>query len=316
MPKVSVIIPVYGVELYIERCARSLFEQTLDDIEYLFIDDCTPDKSIEILKLVMKDYPQREKQVVIHRMEQNSGQAKVREWGIRHATGDYLIHCDSDDWVNTDMYQSMYLKANEEKTDVVICDIIRINEKGEQRIEKCCHSVDKQVFFESALYHIDTWSLCNKLVISSSFEGIEYPQNNMGEDMAIFFQIMMKVKKISYIPKPYYYYFNNSSSITKTKTEKQIYNNFLQSIENVEIVVRHCENNTGCKIQSGLNYLKWSQKNLLLPLLHNKQYYELWRQTFKNVEYDMLKDCRQSYRIRIKCLLTILHIYPWRICVF
>ena len=54
MPKVSVIIPVYGVEKYIERCARSLFEQTLDDIEYLFIDDCTPDKSIDVLKRVMR----------------------------------------------------------------------------------------------------------------------------------------------------------------------------------------------------------------------------------------------------------------------
>ena len=81
MPKVSVIIPVYGVEKYIERCARSLFEQTLDDIEYLFIDDCTPDKSVDILKHVLEEYPQRKSQVVIHRMEKNSGQAAVRKWG-------------------------------------------------------------------------------------------------------------------------------------------------------------------------------------------------------------------------------------------
>lgn len=59
MPKVSVIVPVYGVENYIERCARSLFEQTLGDIEYLFIDDCTPDNSIDVLKRVLKDYPLR-----------------------------------------------------------------------------------------------------------------------------------------------------------------------------------------------------------------------------------------------------------------
>ena len=57
MPKVSVIIPVYGVEKYIERCARSLFEQTLDDIEYIFVDDCTPDNSISVLKNVIKSYP-------------------------------------------------------------------------------------------------------------------------------------------------------------------------------------------------------------------------------------------------------------------
>ena len=97
MPKVSVIVPVYGVEKYVERCARSLFEQTLDDIEYLFIDDCTPDKSIEILKKVLKDYPQRNNQVIIHRMESNSGQAAVRKWGMLNSTGDYVIHCDSVD---------------------------------------------------------------------------------------------------------------------------------------------------------------------------------------------------------------------------
>ena len=105
MPKVSIIIPVYGVEKYIERCARSLFEQTLDDIEYLFIDDCTPDKSVEILKRVLEEYPHRKSQVVIHRMEQNSGQAKVREWGMQNATGEYVIHCDSDDWVDIHMYE-------------------------------------------------------------------------------------------------------------------------------------------------------------------------------------------------------------------
>lgn len=69
MPKVSVIIPVYGVEKYIERCARSLFEQTLDDIEYLFIGDCTPDRSIDILKTVLDEYPQRKSQVIIRQMK-------------------------------------------------------------------------------------------------------------------------------------------------------------------------------------------------------------------------------------------------------
>ena len=122
MPKVSVIIPVYAVEKYIERCARSMFEQTLDDIEYLFVDDCTPDRSIEIFRQVLEKSPHRKSQVTIHRMEQNSGQAVVRKWGMQNATGEYIIHCDSDNWVEVDMYRSMYEKAIEEDADVVICD--------------------------------------------------------------------------------------------------------------------------------------------------------------------------------------------------
>ena len=149
--KVSVIIPVYGVEQYIERCARSLFEQTLEEIEYLFVDDCSPDKSIEVLKRVLEDYPMRKSQVTIHRMAQNSGQAKVREWGMRNATGDYLIHCDSDDWVDKDMYRLMYEKAGMEKSDIVVCDYAIAD--NEQVIRKVfgCSNIDKECFINDLL---------------------------------------------------------------------------------------------------------------------------------------------------------------------
>ena len=87
MPKVSVCIPVYGVENYIERCARSLFEQTLDDIEFIFVDDCSPDRSIEILKHVIDEYrhsfEKRNYTVRIEQMPTNSGLAAVRRHGIQ-----------------------------------------------------------------------------------------------------------------------------------------------------------------------------------------------------------------------------------------
>ena len=125
MPKVSVIIPVYGVEKYIGRCARSLFEQTLDNIEYIFVDDCTPDKSMEVLQAEIEKYRLRfaeEKKVVrTTRMPSNSSQAAVRRHGSQLATGDYIIHCDSDDWVDTDLYEKMYNEAINSGADVVFC---------------------------------------------------------------------------------------------------------------------------------------------------------------------------------------------------
>lgn len=99
MPKVSVIIPVYGVEKYIERCVRSLFEQTLDDIEYIFVDDCCLDRSIEILDNVIKEYPNRRTDIKIVHHKENKGLAQARQSGIKVATGEYFVHCDSDDWV-------------------------------------------------------------------------------------------------------------------------------------------------------------------------------------------------------------------------
>ena len=105
--KVSVVIPVYGVEKYIERCVRTLFGQTLDDMEFIFVNDCTPDCSIDLLCSVLEEFPQRKEQVRIINQPHNMGAAKAREVGIKAATGEYIIHCDSDDWVDCDMYRQM-----------------------------------------------------------------------------------------------------------------------------------------------------------------------------------------------------------------
>ena len=163
MPKISIIIPVYKVEKYIERCARSLFEQTLDDIEYLFIDDCSPDKSIEELKDILDEYPHRKSQTIIHRMERNKGQAAVRYWGVKNATGDYLIHCDSDDWVELDMYQQMYNKAIEEDADVVVCDYVVTNGTSVIKTINACHAKSPGQLIENCLFQRDPWPLWNKL---------------------------------------------------------------------------------------------------------------------------------------------------------
>ena len=103
-PKVSVIIPVYNVEKYIERCARSLLEQSLKDIEYIFVDDCSPDNSITMLENILKEYPERQPLVKILFHEPNRGLAYTRQEGVDAAKGEYIIHCDSDDWVEPEMY--------------------------------------------------------------------------------------------------------------------------------------------------------------------------------------------------------------------
>ena len=120
---VSVCIPVYGVEKYIERCARSLFEQTMTDgIEFIFVNDCTNDRSIEILEQILSEYPQRKNQVKIIHHDTNQGLTGARNTALKYAQGEYIIHCDSDDWVDIKMYENMYNKAIETDADMVYCD--------------------------------------------------------------------------------------------------------------------------------------------------------------------------------------------------
>ena len=166
MPKVSVVIPIYGVEKYIERCCRSLFEQTLDDIEFLFIDDCTPDNSIEILNNTLLRYPDRKKQIRIIKMSTNSGQAAVRRQGIFEAKGDYIIHCDSDDWVEPDMYKRMWEKALQENLDIVVCDYNRSDGYNHKIVKKADESMyqDKDTYFSMLIRGYVSTAIWNKLV--------------------------------------------------------------------------------------------------------------------------------------------------------
>ena len=100
--KVSILIPVYGVEQYIAECARSLFSQTYRDLEFIFVDDCSPDNSISVLKKVLEDYPDRASQVHIIRHESNKGVGTARQTAFTHATGECIMHADSDDLLPAD----------------------------------------------------------------------------------------------------------------------------------------------------------------------------------------------------------------------
>ena len=100
--KVSILIPVYGVEQYIAECARSLFSQTYRDLEFIFVDDCSPDNSISVLKKVLEDYPDRANQVHIIRHESNKGVGTARQTAFTHATGECIMHADSDDLLPAD----------------------------------------------------------------------------------------------------------------------------------------------------------------------------------------------------------------------
>lgn len=309
-PKVSVIIPVYGVEKYIERCARSLFEQTLDDIEYLFIDDCTQDKSIEILNNVLKKYPNRKNQVIVHRMEKNSGQALVRKWGILNATGDYVIHCDSDDWVDTDMYRAMYEKAVEVDAGVVVCDFVSTDgvDNSKDIVHIGCHDIDRDTFINNMLFQIDSWSLCNKLFKRTTYYigDFRFPEEAMGEDMATVLQLILNCDKVVYMPSAYYHYQTNISSITHISDTQKIYARFIQAVDNADMVVaKYKKNGMFNMFADGFIQLKYRQKQLLFPLVRDKAYRRIWRNTYKEVNWEVVNFSNVRWQDKLKFYLAL-----------
>lgn len=313
MPKVSVIIPIYKVEEYIERCVRSLFEQTIDDIEYLFIDDCSPDNSIAILKRVLDDYAMRKPQVVIHRMEKNSGQAAVRKWGMQNASGDYIIHCDSDDWVEKGMYSAMYEKALEEDADLVVCDYIVHDGKKVMKYVRGCHTKDFLSFEKALLLQKEKWALWNKLFRRAILkDDIIYPVANMGEDMVLTIQMVMRSHKMAYISQGYYYYYFNKMSITQKRDASVHIRNYKDMLENTNMLiellnrwnVRH-----KCWI---INKLQYSvTKNLYYVMHNNARYRYLWLNTYPGFHWLYMINPYSDIKCRIKILLAFIGIYPF-----
>lgn len=113
------MVPIYGVEQYIERCARSLFEQSYVDLEYVFVNDCTFDNSIEVLKRVIEDYPTRKTTVKIINHERNRGVAATRNTLLDYAKGDFVSWVDADDWLELDALELLVKKQMETNVDIV-----------------------------------------------------------------------------------------------------------------------------------------------------------------------------------------------------
>lgn len=290
MPKVSVIIPVYGVEKYIERCARSLFEQTLDCIEYIFVDDCSPDKSIEILERVADEYRSRlgeeQKLVRIERMSKNSGLPAVRKYGIQFCTAEYIIHCDSDDWVDMDMYRIMYEEAKRTDADIVMCGYKATD--GVKVFKECYHQqTNKTKLLSSLLTMQESWSVWNKMCKRSLYDNdIVYPTLAMGEDMVLTTQMVLNAQRIAVVNKALYNYFYNPNSITNVQSESSRYNHWKDSAENAKTVISiFKKKGLEHEYANELGYLKFLQKELAGDLARKKKYSKEWLEMFQEINW-------------------------------
>lgn len=310
MSKVSIIVPVYNVEKFIERCARSLFEQTLDDLEYLFIDDCSMDDSMGMLSRVLEEYPQRKNQVRIHRMERHSGQAALRKWGMEHATGEYVIHCDSDDWVATDMYERMYDVAKKGDFDVVMCDFYDTDGVTHRLKSEYVASSLPEVVGDviTKKTHSNLW---NKMCRGSLLQGVSlYPKHDMGEDQVLLLQLMYGAKKWCSISEPFYYRYLNPESITKKNTREAALKRFHDSVANAHLIEEFLQSQSLCGYDKELDQMKFYKRSHLLPLIGEvREYRKLWINTFPEINGRILLNGKVRFNDRVKYVLALVGLY-------
>ena len=215
--KVSVIVPVYNVYDYLEKCLDSLVNQTLKDIEIIVVNDGSPDNSQEIIDKYAKKYHN-----IKAFTKKNGGLSDARNYGIKKATGKYIAFVDSDDYVLNNMFELMYNKAYSGNFDVVVCDLNYVYENGD--IKRVSSNIPKDTTdIKKAMLNIypTAW---NKIYKRSLFkDGIEFKKGVWFEDVEFTYKILPYVKSIGVVNEPFNQYLQRVGSISKRK-DPRIYN--------------------------------------------------------------------------------------------
>ena len=215
--KVSVIIPVYGVENFLERAVDSVLNQTLEEKEIILVDDGSPDACPEICDRYAREHPGLVR--VLH--QENQGLGMARNAGVRMAQGEYIAFLDSDDTVEPDMYQALYQKARAGDYDLVMCDV-RILYVDEGRETVVSSYSREEVDLADYIAHGSniTYSV-NKLFRRSIWEENHY-QPMLFEDIALIPSLVTRYHRIGYVPRPFYNYYRRGGTISTTQTGSMV----------------------------------------------------------------------------------------------
>ncbi len=310
MPKVSVVIPVYGVEKYIERCCRSLFEQTLDDIEYIFVDDCTPDKSIDILKSILDEYPHRQKQVKILHNPQNLGLPLTRKKGIESTTGEYVISCDSDDWVDVTAYEKLYNFAKKNDLDIVDCEFYKIDDAG--RKQHIVEQKDNDII-KLLLTGKKQGAVWNRLVRGDIARNSEIMSPTMGmyEDLVLVLQYYYYARKTDSFPAPLYYYYHNSESISSYGNAEKLFGQARQMAVNFETVLEFFKNKGLLRqYKEEIVARKFFDNRWILPAIQSAKDCTYWMELHSDINYSLFCNHYLTLQDKVTSILVELRLYP------
>lgn len=216
MPKISVIIPVYNAEKFIEKCISSFKEQTFSDYELIFVNDCSQDQSA----IIIQEQSHHDKRIILVDLSQNVGPMQAREYGYHKASGDYITFCDSDDTIPKDALQQMYKKAVENNADIVVGNIKLIHIDGGSELWTSSFKEDEERYngIKALLTGKIRHNLCAKLFSKSLFANLK-DESISGlryfEDYILMYQLMNHAKNIVILNESVYNYIQTEGSSTQ-----------------------------------------------------------------------------------------------------
>lgn len=305
MYKVSVVVPIYNVENYIVRCAESLFNQTLDDIQFIFVDDASPDRSVLLLEQTIERFPQRKAHTIILHHTRNRGLPTARATGVAHVEAPFVAHCDSDDYVDPTMYEKLYECAVQNDSDIVICG------RKDHSIDGRENNIFNKPLMEGSyvynfLYGRISPYVWTRLTKTGIYRRVKFPTENFLEDWVQTVQLLTYASRITFIDDCLYHYVRNPFSITNEMNQNVVTKKMQQCITNYNLMHDFVAEHYPFKEKDFIIKKEWVRCRFF-PLITRKQYL----QTFPEINISILF-CREfSWRHKVFHIVVLLGLYPF-----
>lgn len=216
-PLISVIVPVYNSEQYLEKCVESIQNQSYSNIEIILVNDGSADRCGKICNLLAE----RDSRIsVIH--QENGGQAKARNAGIDLAKGELFMFVDSDDYIDIQMAERMYKRIQKDQSDLVVCGYKFLNENGKELGTYVIRDSVKSGFQTLEMAYEENGFLLNSIIVNKLyrrelFEGIRFPEGRIQEDEATAYKLLDQCRVVSILSEPLYYYIEHPNSTMTSK---------------------------------------------------------------------------------------------------
>jgi glycosyltransferase involved in cell wall biosynthesis len=290
-PLVSICVPIYGVEKYIERCAVTLFEQTYENIEYIFVNDCTKDNSISFLEEVISRYPARTSAVRIITHDKNRGLAAARNTTVENSTGEFILHVDSDDYIENNTVELLVSEQQKNDADIVTCGIF-IHKPTTVAMRILPHYSSPKELTSKLIGRQTSVNIWGRLIRRSLYidndikamEGV-----NMGEDYSVSPILAYYAKEVATLEKPLYHYDCTNvcsySNVFSVKNAEQTWTAF----DLLNSFFKEKEEELKKSLDYGKVHLVVNQMIACCRNKKNKAYYKTLKNKLKGINKDAAK---------------------------
>ena len=315
-PLLSVIVPCYNVEKYVDKCISSIVNQTYSNLEIILIDDGSTDST----GIICDTWQERDQRIrVIHK--QNEGVSYARKTGVENAVAEYVVFVDADDWIDKDMYLNMMNALLSTNSDIAQCGVCDVFEDGSLKhrsseIKDCAFEIVDRIKGVLLILEDKEWQsyMWNKIFKKHLFDHIEFPKGRqLLEDVSIAHILFHRASQTVYLRDEYYFYFRRSGSITKSKNIVDLKFNNWHDMYNVyceryRFVEQHPEYHS-CLILAknkavfcGMIALRYS---IIYPQFYSKNFCNSFRKYIHSIGFTQKEMMKKYFKLSLKLELLV-----------